>query len=85
MSPSVTFTKWMFTYPLILVIPFTYKEMLSIQNGSIGPKRWVECLFAALFGTYIAYMLMMTGHKNKQCFKIILQTHILCFAAFSVL
>lgn len=61
---AVTCMKWMFTYALIAVIPFTYKELLSLQTGLIETRTWIECLFVAFCGTYIAYMLMMTGQKN---------------------
>ena len=59
----VTCMKWMFTYATIVVLPFTYKELSMLPWTSISVATWLETAFVVFVGTYLAYIMMMTGQK----------------------
>ncbi len=56
-----TVNKWMFTYATLLILPFTFSHVSSIDYSSISLKTWLETGFVVVFGTYICYILMMYG------------------------
>lgn len=59
----VTCMKWMFTYATIVILPFTYKELSMLPWTSIAVATWLETAFVVFVGTYLAYIMMMTGQK----------------------
>ncbi len=56
-----TVNKWMFTYATILILPFTFGRVSSIDYSTITLTTWLETGFVVFFGTYISYLLMMKG------------------------
>ncbi len=56
-----TVNKWMFTYATILILPFTFSRVSSIDYTAISLSTWLETGFVVFFGTYISYLLMMKG------------------------
>ncbi|MCD8297029.1 MAG: DMT family transporter [Prevotella sp.] len=56
-----TVNKWMFTYATILILPFTFGRVSSIDYTAITLTTWLETGFVVFFGTYISYLLMMKG------------------------
>ncbi len=56
-----TVNKWMFTYATILILPFTFGRVSSIDYTTISLSTWLETGFVVFFGTYISYLLMMKG------------------------
>ncbi|MCD8292106.1 MAG: DMT family transporter [Prevotella sp.] len=56
-----TVNKWMFTYAVILILPFTFGRVTSIDYTTISMSTWLETGFVVFFGTYISYILMMKG------------------------
>ncbi len=59
-----TVNKWMFTYATILVLPFTFSHVKSIDYSLISLKTYMETFFVVFFGTFLSYILMMLGQKN---------------------
>lgn len=60
----VTLMKWMFTYAAICFIPFSYNDF-SVTDFSVFPLEvWLEVGYVVLFGTYVAYILMLVGQKT---------------------
>ncbi len=59
-----TVNKWMFTYATILVLPFTFSHVKSIDYSLISLKTYLETFFVVFFGTFLSYILMMIGQKN---------------------
>ncbi len=56
-----TVNKWMFTYATILILPFTFGRVSSIDYTTIPLSTWLETGFVVFFGTYVSYLLMMKG------------------------
>lgn len=60
----VTINKWMFTYATIVILPFTFGHVSSIDYAAVPASTWLETGFVVLFGTYISYILMMVGQQT---------------------
>ena len=60
----ITVNKWMFTYATIMILPFTFGHVSSIDYASIPTSTWLETGFVVVFGTYISYILMMIGQHT---------------------
>ena len=59
-----TINKWMFTYASVIILPFTFSHVSSIDYPAISTSTWLETGFVVLFGTYISYILMMIGQQT---------------------
>lgn len=59
-----TINKWMFTYASVLILPFTFGHVSSIDYSAISTSTWLETGFVVVFGTYISYILMMIGQQT---------------------
>lgn len=60
----ITVNKWMFTYAALMILPFTFGDMASIDYAAIPSRTWFETGFVVIFGTYISYILMMIGQQT---------------------
>lgn len=60
----ITINKWMFTYATIMILPFTFGHVSSIDYASVPVSSWLETGFVVVFGTYISYILMMIGQHT---------------------
>ena len=60
----ITVNKWMFTYGTIMILPFTFGRVASIDYAAIPMSTWLETGFVVFFGTYVSYILMMIGQHT---------------------
>ncbi|MCL1612849.1 DMT family transporter [Phocaeicola plebeius] len=60
----ITLMKWMFTYAAICFIPFSYHDFLVMDWAAFPVEVWLEVGYVILFGTYVAYILMLVGQKS---------------------
>lgn len=60
----ITLMKWMFTYAAICFIPFSYRDFSVMDWASFPVEVWLEVGYVILFGTYVAYILMLVGQKS---------------------
>lgn len=72
----VTFMKWMFLFSLIASIPFTFKELISIDYTTIPRNYYFELAFLVVCSTFIAYFLIPIGQKNIRPTAISLYTYV---------
>lgn len=59
----ITLMKWMFTYAAILFIPVSYHDFAASDLAAFPPTVWLEVGYVVVFGTYVAYILMVIGQK----------------------
>lgn len=59
----VTFMKWMFLFCAVLAVPFSVKELATLDYASVPPVYWAEVGFLVLFATFISYFLIPVGQK----------------------
>lgn len=60
----VTIMKWMFTYSFICVLPFSARDLMSVQWGGLGGWEIAGLAFIVVGGTFLSYMLVVVGQKN---------------------
>lgn len=60
----ITLMKWMFSYAAVCFIPFSYKDFSAMEFSSFPVEVWMQVGYVVLFGTYFAYILMITGQKT---------------------
>lgn len=60
----VTLMKWMFTFAAIAVIPFSISEASSTAWSALTAAEWAGVIYVVVMGTFVAYILMMTGQKT---------------------
>lgn len=54
----------MFSYAAVCFIPFSYKDFSAMEFSSFPVEVWMQVGYVVLFGTYFAYILMITGQKT---------------------
>lgn len=60
----VTFMKWIFFYSLLLSLPFSIGEVVSIDYASLPVDIVAELLFLIVCSTFITYFLIPIGQKR---------------------
>ena len=58
-----TINKWMFTWSALMIWPFTFGHVASIDFASVPMSTWWEAGYVVFFGTYLGYICMMVGQK----------------------
>lgn len=59
----VTLMKWMFTFASVILLPFSIRTIISTEWGTMTHETWLGVAYVVVFGTFIAYMCIMTGQK----------------------
>lgn len=59
-----TVNKWMFTWAVVFVLPFTNGHIRAIEWRSIADTTLWEAGYVVFFGTYVSYLLTMVGQKT---------------------
>ncbi|MBD5233030.1 MAG: DMT family transporter [Bacteroidales bacterium] len=59
----VTMMKWMFTFAAVAVFPFSVRTLASTEWSTVTPTLALGVAYVVVMGTFVAYMLMMTGQK----------------------
>ena len=60
----VTFMKWMFLFSLIVSLPFTSRELATLEWAAIPALHYWELAFLIIFSTFISYFLIPVGQKH---------------------
>lgn len=58
-----TINKWMFTWSTLMIWPFTFGHVASIDFANVPMTTWWESGYVIFFGTYLGYICMMMGQK----------------------
>ena len=72
----VTFMKWMFLFSFIASIPFSFKEISSLDYSIIPKNYYMELAFLVICSTFIAYFLIPIGQKRLRPTVISLYTYV---------
>ena len=59
-----TLMKWMFSYASVCFIPFSYRDFANMDYAAYPLEVWLQVGYVVLFGTYLAYILMIVGQKT---------------------
>lgn len=60
---SITCMKWMITFATMVILPFSFQHVASVPYNEIALLTFAESGFVVFFGTFIAYILMMTAQR----------------------
>lgn len=61
-SPA-TVMKWMFTWSVAIVLPFSFSDMSGADYASVSPSVAACAAFVVVFGTFVCYLLAPVGQK----------------------
>ena len=59
----VTLMKWMFTYSAVCIALFSYRDLSDMATRAFPVQVWLEVGYVVLFGTFVAYLLVLVGQK----------------------
>ena len=60
----ITLMKWMFTYAMVCIVPFSYTGLISLDWSSISSETIWCIVFVVAGGTFISYLLSPVGQQN---------------------
>lgn len=60
----ITFMKWIFLFSLLLALPFSGKEIVSLNYSALSGTFISELAFLIICATFIAYFLIPIGQKH---------------------
>ena len=60
----VTFMKWMFLCSLLISLPFSASDILTVPYAAIPSKVVLELAFLIVMATFVSYLLIPIGQKN---------------------
>jgi drug/metabolite transporter (DMT)-like permease len=61
---TYTINKWMFLWAAILLIPFTFNHIISLNYEMLSTATWAETMYVIVIGTFVCYVLMMIGQRT---------------------
>lgn len=60
---GITCMKWMFTFSLVLVVPFTGQSFRSFEWSGHEPEFWWGIAYIVIMCTFLCYLLLMAGQQ----------------------
>lgn len=60
---SITLMKWKHLFGAMMLLPFSFKELVAIDWMSIDSTLWLALVFVMLFSTFLSYFLVPFGQK----------------------
>lgn len=62
----ITLMKWKYLFGLVMLLPFSAKDMFLTQWPAISSAAWLALAFIIIFSTFISYFLVPFGQKYLQ-------------------
>lgn len=59
----ITIVKWVFTFGLIIIIPFGFQQAMAVNWSTFSINIWLAFFYVLLFTTFFAYLLNATALK----------------------
>ncbi len=59
-----TVNKYMFTWALLLLLPFVSSHVYGVVSRPIPPVTWFEVFYVVVIGTFCCYILTMIGQRT---------------------
>ncbi len=60
---SITLMKWKYLFGALMLLPFSVKELVSVQWALIPSMQWLAIGFVIVFSTFVSYFLVPFGQK----------------------
>ena len=58
-----TLMKWMFTYSAVCISLVSFSDLSDMASRAFPVEVWLEVGFVVVFGTFVAYLLVLVGQK----------------------
>ena len=55
--------KWKYLFGLVMLLPFSAKDMFLTQWPAISSAAWLALAFIIIFSTFLSYFLVPFGQK----------------------
>ena len=73
---AITFMKWIFLFSMVLSVPLSGKEIVSIDYTSLPTDFVLSLSYLILFATYIAYFLLPLGQRRIRPTLVSMYTYV---------
>lgn len=60
----LTLMKWKFLFGALMLLPFSFAAIPSIQWTDFSTENWMSLAYILLFGTFFAYLIVPIGQKT---------------------
>ena len=60
----VTLMKWKYTFGALILLPFSFGSLFSVQWASLPTDQWVGLAYILLCGTFLSYLIVPIGQKH---------------------
>lgn len=60
----VTFMKWIFLFAFVMTIPFTAKELVTLDWAGVPSEQLWELAYLIFFATFVSYFLIPFGQRR---------------------
>lgn len=60
----ITVNKWMFLWGSVMLLPFTFGHVSSVDYSAVPVSAWLEAAYVVVIGTFACYILVMIGQKT---------------------
>ncbi|MEZ4908842.1 MAG: DMT family transporter [Saprospiraceae bacterium] len=52
----ITITKWMFLFGIIILLPFSFHDIINVKWETFQTSTWVSFFYILIFTTFVAYL-----------------------------
>lgn len=60
----VTLMKWKYTFGALILLPFSFGSLFSVQWASLPTDQWAGLAYILLCGTFLSYLIVPIGQKH---------------------
>ena len=60
----LTFNRWMFTFGILLLLPFTAGDMARLQWAAVPATAWLEVAYIAVCCTFVCFLLVVYSQRR---------------------
>lgn len=60
----VTLMKWKYTFGALILLPFSFGSLFSVQWTSLPADQWAGLAYILLCGTFLSYLIVPIGQKH---------------------
>lgn len=60
----VTLMKWKYTFGALILLPFSFGSLFSVEWASLPADQWAGLAYILLCGTFLSYLIVPIGQKH---------------------
>lgn len=59
-----TLMKWLYTFATIIILPFSFNDIVAIPWAELSAMSWFELSFIVILGSFVGYLLIAVAQKR---------------------